>query len=396
MAAGSSFLRRPPSGARPARRTSSVVAALAALAPRLVRLAHHDYPDRLLGAALQPAQQDHGDTHRDRRVRDVEGGPVEPAPVEVEEVDHLAVAQPADQVPEGASQDGAERAHEPALVCGRAAHEREERGHRRDRHHEEERQANAGRRRGEHAEGRARVAHVGEREEGQQVDRLVQHHGPLDDELARLIGDQHERGHQHRQVEAAIGERAHATTPAQRSQRSGWRGSWPRARMFQQRGHFSPGARSTRTRSPGTSGLSGAPSAPPSATSATRKSDGSSSARSASSRPRPSTDALASATRASEDCLTSPASRAYSIALLTAPRTVRSRSNRAATSGTRLSARGGPSPARKTLSGRPAPGTKHHTSSAANDSTRAIRPTITPTIGCRTVYGARRPGPSAR
>src|SRR5438876_11756690 len=59
-----------------------------------------------LGAALQPAQQDHGDTHRDRRVRDVEGGPVEPAPVEVEEVDHLAVAQPADQVPEGASQDG--------------------------------------------------------------------------------------------------------------------------------------------------------------------------------------------------------------------------------------------------------------------------------------------------
>src|SRR5207245_9523069 len=35
-------------GAGPARRASSVVAALAALAPRLVRLAHHDYPDRLL------------------------------------------------------------------------------------------------------------------------------------------------------------------------------------------------------------------------------------------------------------------------------------------------------------------------------------------------------------
>src|SRR5213076_814547 len=32
------------------RHASSVVAALAALAPRLVRLAHHDYPDRLLGA----------------------------------------------------------------------------------------------------------------------------------------------------------------------------------------------------------------------------------------------------------------------------------------------------------------------------------------------------------
>src|SRR5207249_1478098 len=49
MVARSSLLRRPTPGAHPARRTSSVVAALAALAPRLVRLAHHDYSDRLLG-----------------------------------------------------------------------------------------------------------------------------------------------------------------------------------------------------------------------------------------------------------------------------------------------------------------------------------------------------------
>src|SRR2546422_4318147 len=48
MVARSSLLRRPTPGAHPARRTSSVVAALAALAPRLVRLAHHGYPDRLL------------------------------------------------------------------------------------------------------------------------------------------------------------------------------------------------------------------------------------------------------------------------------------------------------------------------------------------------------------
>src|SRR5438445_11285580 len=48
MAARSSLLRRPTPGARPARRTSSVVAALPALAPRLVRLARHGYPDRLL------------------------------------------------------------------------------------------------------------------------------------------------------------------------------------------------------------------------------------------------------------------------------------------------------------------------------------------------------------
>src|SRR5206468_9143541 len=46
--ARSSLLRRPTPGARPARRTSSVVAALAALAPPLVRLAHHDYSDGLL------------------------------------------------------------------------------------------------------------------------------------------------------------------------------------------------------------------------------------------------------------------------------------------------------------------------------------------------------------
>src|SRR5881398_551905 len=51
MAARSSLLRRPTPGARPARRTSSVVAALAALAPRLVRLAHHDYSDGLLARA---------------------------------------------------------------------------------------------------------------------------------------------------------------------------------------------------------------------------------------------------------------------------------------------------------------------------------------------------------
>src|SRR5947199_9402742 len=54
MVARSSLLRRPTPGARPARRTSSVVAALAALAPRLVRLARHDYPDRLLGGASPP------------------------------------------------------------------------------------------------------------------------------------------------------------------------------------------------------------------------------------------------------------------------------------------------------------------------------------------------------
>src|SRR2546429_4848072 len=56
MVARSFLLRRPTPGARPARRTSSVVAALAALAPRLVRLAHHGYPDRLLTDAARRAR----------------------------------------------------------------------------------------------------------------------------------------------------------------------------------------------------------------------------------------------------------------------------------------------------------------------------------------------------
>src|SRR2546427_10861901 len=62
MAARSSLLRRPPPGARPARPPSSVVAAPAALAPRLVRLAHHGYPDRLLGGGDGSLGIDH---HRD-------------------------------------------------------------------------------------------------------------------------------------------------------------------------------------------------------------------------------------------------------------------------------------------------------------------------------------------
>src|SRR5205823_2772437 len=52
MVARSSLLRRPTPGARPARRTSSVVAALAALAPRLVRLAHHGHSGRLLAVLV--------------------------------------------------------------------------------------------------------------------------------------------------------------------------------------------------------------------------------------------------------------------------------------------------------------------------------------------------------
>src|SRR5437773_5659765 len=64
MAARSSLLWRPTPGARPARRTLSLRAALAALAPRLVRLAHHDYSDRL----LRRTAERHPRSHRAARV----------------------------------------------------------------------------------------------------------------------------------------------------------------------------------------------------------------------------------------------------------------------------------------------------------------------------------------
>src|SRR5207247_2639677 len=77
--ARSSLLRRPTPGPRPARRTSSVVAALAALAPRLVRLAHHDYPDALLAiAAIRTLVVDHQTLAPHRLV----GSPTGPARVE--------------------------------------------------------------------------------------------------------------------------------------------------------------------------------------------------------------------------------------------------------------------------------------------------------------------------
>src|SRR5438128_11417421 len=68
MAARSFLLRRPTPGARPARRTSSVVAALPALAPRLVRLARHDYSDRLLAIEeIERQREDIGHGHRRAR-----------------------------------------------------------------------------------------------------------------------------------------------------------------------------------------------------------------------------------------------------------------------------------------------------------------------------------------
>src|SRR2546428_11145831 len=71
MVARSSLLRRA------FRHASSVVAALAALAPRLVRLAHHDYPDGLLGGSRQQ--------HRERRADAGRAGDPDVSPVRLDD-----------------------------------------------------------------------------------------------------------------------------------------------------------------------------------------------------------------------------------------------------------------------------------------------------------------------
>src|SRR5690606_8378703 len=56
-----------------------------------------------LVAHEETSQEQHGDAHRDRRVRDVEGRPVHAAPVHVDEVDHRAVEHAVDEVADRAA-----------------------------------------------------------------------------------------------------------------------------------------------------------------------------------------------------------------------------------------------------------------------------------------------------
>src|SRR5436190_2220760 len=243
-------------------------------------------------------------TPRTRRAGEVEGGPVEIAPVQVEEVDHLAVAQPADEVADGAAQDPADRRHDPRLLAGGPTEKGDERAGGAERDREEERESDSGGDVREHTEGSPRVAHVGDREDREPDDRLVKPQRARDEGLRRLVCGENPDGDREREPPARI---PHATTVTQRAQRSGCRASPPTTRTFQQRGHFLPDARSTATRRPASTGLAGARPSSPTVTAAVRKSAGSSAAWAARSSARPSPCPTPSTTRASEDCFTTPA-----------------------------------------------------------------------------------------
>src|SRR5207244_6431159 len=119
------------------------------------------------GRPLPPAervQQDDRHPGGDRGVGEVEGGPVEIAPVQVEEVDHLAVAEPADEVADGAAQDPADRRHDPRLLAGGPTEKGDERAGGPERDREEERESDPGGDVREHTEGSPRVAHTSARE----------------------------------------------------------------------------------------------------------------------------------------------------------------------------------------------------------------------------------------
>src|SRR3954469_20882868 len=54
---------------------------------------------------------------RDRRVRDIEGGPMPSHGVEIEEVHHLPKAHPVDEIPQGAAEDAGEPGAKQALFA---------------------------------------------------------------------------------------------------------------------------------------------------------------------------------------------------------------------------------------------------------------------------------------
>lgn len=91
------------------------VSRLGALALRSSAGVVRGFPFR--AAAFEEGLQEHeADAHGDRRVGDVEGGPVVAAPVDVEEVDHVAEAQAVDDVTDGAGEDQGEGEAQEPLV----------------------------------------------------------------------------------------------------------------------------------------------------------------------------------------------------------------------------------------------------------------------------------------
>src|SRR5213076_2532381 len=118
MAARSSLLRR--------------IAALAALAPRLVRLAHHGYPDRLL-AELQRREREQRAHHRDdpEADDDLRLGPAEELEVVMDgrhAEDALAAELEGDHLPdhrERLADEHPAHQHEHQLLAGDERHDAE-------------------------------------------------------------------------------------------------------------------------------------------------------------------------------------------------------------------------------------------------------------------------------
>src|SRR6185312_2040804 len=138
-------------------------------------------PDARLPLRRDEREKKRGDTDDDERVGEVEGGPE----AEVEEVRHVADAQPVDEVSEAASDQQPERDREDRMAGARL---REVEEHPDDGARREERDRGGPAR--EEAEGDSRVVHVPDPERADDVDRLTEPELRDDDLLGELVGRQ--------------------------------------------------------------------------------------------------------------------------------------------------------------------------------------------------------------
>ena len=133
-----------------------------------------------------PQQADH--TKGDTRVGDVERRPVIISPIEKKKINHLAIHDAVDEIPDGARKNpGYRDGNQQPFVFHTIEKERE--GHDRNPgHQKKERLAKPPRRLGEQAEGRAGVAQVRQVEKcGDNRDALIQGNGLGDQGLRRLV-----------------------------------------------------------------------------------------------------------------------------------------------------------------------------------------------------------------
>src|SRR6185437_8247258 len=197
------------------------------------------------------------DADADCRIGEIEGRPMPPGNVEIEEIDDRATPQPVDDIADGAADDQADRQRQQ-----RHPHppKPDQQG---DDDDGGDRAEDQGVERGavvEEPEAHAAVPGENEVEEigaaHAPPQRRPRREKPQHQIFAELIGECHEKGGAETEPHAHFPAGASASTAAaQRRQRSSCCGTVPTSgRTRQQRWHFSPGARLTRTPTPGTSG----------------------------------------------------------------------------------------------------------------------------------------------